>query len=290
MIGIVRTSASFRSNLGYCLRDKLTPAGEVEYKQRAEILRFNQCYGNRQELVEQFREVMQLNRNVCKPYLHVVLGIGPEDQLTKSQWADISDGCAKALHFEDHQYVAILHKDTNHEHMHMLVNRIGFEGEVVEDHFKLREISVYCRQTEKDYQLRELAGPRRYQTEAQRQEERTDQRVLTLKAAIGTALETACTYPDFEQVMQRQGYKLYRNERGIAFQEKLITHPGSEAGYPWKKIESVLAENERQRLEQEQQQVQQQKQAQELRQEQEQQQELRQEQELHRGQRLRIHM
>jgi MobA/VirD2-like, nuclease domain len=224
---------------------------KVEYKQRAEIVRFNECYGTRQELMQQFGEVMKLNQNVCEPYLHVVMGLPPRDRLTNSQWSEVAKGCAKALDFEDHQYVAIVHKDTSHQHMHLLVNRIGFEGEVVEDHYMLPRICAYCRRTEKEYELMQLKGPRRYQTEEQRREESQDQRVRHLKQSIEHALGKAYDYPAFQEEMAHQGYRIYRNEKGIAFyKEKLITHTGSEAGYPWKKIAQQLEENEQLRQEQ----------------------------------------
>lgn len=57
--------------------------------------------------------------------------------------------------------------------------------------------------------------------------------------------------------MRGHGYKVYRNERGIAFLgEKMVCHRGCEAGYPWKRIEHILQENAalelRQKQEQEQ--------------------------------------
>ncbi len=258
MIGIVKKSSSLRSSLDYCLKDKLTPAREgeerkVAYKQRAEIIRFNQCYGSQRELVQQFREVVQLNQNVCEPYLNVTLGLPPQDRLSNSQWADVSAGCARALGFEDHQYLAILHKDTDHQHVHILANRIDFEGKINNDLYLFAEIHQFCRQTEWDYQLTQSLGPRCYQTQEQRQQERQDPRVIHLKQSIGGALETACSFPAFEEQMQQRGYKIYRNENGIAFySEKLITLRGYEADYPWKKIESILEQNEILRLEQEQ--------------------------------------
>jgi hypothetical protein len=250
MIGIVRTSSSFRTTLRYCLEDKLTPAREgeerkVAYKQRAEIVLSHACYGNRQELAQQFAEVVKLNQNVCKPYLHIVLGLPPQDRLRNSQWSDVAKGCARAMDFEAHQYIAIVHRDTSHQHMHLLVNRIGFEGKVVKDRFLLPRISDYCRQTERKYELMRLPGPRRYQTQEQRQQESQDHRVQHLKRSIEHALRTACDYPDFHDRMEQQGYRIYRSDKGIAFyKEKLITHTGSEAGYPWKKIALRLEENE----------------------------------------------
>lgn len=249
MIGHQHTSRYFRQNLGYCLKDKLTPEidGEqrqIAYRHRAEIIYFNQCYGSRPELVRQFREVTELNRNICDPYLNIVLGLPPQDRLTNSQWADISVECSKALGFEQHQYIAIRHGDTSHEHVHLLVNRIGFEGDVVKDRYLLPRISQFCRQTEVNYGLTQLLGPRRYLTEEQRQAPRQDERLLRLREAIALSLRTACTIPAFEEDMRAHGYKVYRNEQGIAFhEEKMVIHRGSTAGYPWKKIEHILGEN-----------------------------------------------
>jgi hypothetical protein len=254
MIGMVRNTASFGNDLDYCLKNKLTPAREVACKERAEIIHFNECYGTRSELVQQFREVMEQNRNVLKPCLHVVLGISPEDQLTKSQWVDIADGYAKALGFSNHQYVAIMHHDTDHEHVHLLLNRIGFEGEVVRDRNFFSLSHQFCRSMEKEYHLKQLEGPRRYQTKEQRQEERKDERVVRLREDLSRTLKTACDYTEFEEGMKQEGYKVYKSDRGIAFYHDIVLR-GGDAGYPWKKIESVLGENKARRLEQVQEQV-----------------------------------
>lgn len=262
MIGIVRTGRLFRQDLRYCLQDRLTPASEekerqIIHKQRAEIIHFNQCYGTRPELVKQFREVIQMNHNIREPYLHVVLGLPPQDRLTNSQWADISVECSKALGFAQHQFVAIRHRDTAHQHVHLLVNRIGFEGDVVKDRFLLPRICQFCRQTEVNYGLTRLLGPRRYQTEEQRQTPRQDERLLRLQEAIGTSLKTACSISDFEEDMLRRGYTVYRNERGIAFhEERMVIHRGCETGYPWKKIAHILEENAANELRQGQEQAQ----------------------------------
>ncbi|HXB95546.1 MAG TPA: relaxase/mobilization nuclease domain-containing protein [Puia sp.] len=215
-------------------------------------------------MVRQFREVMQTNHNICKPYLHVVLGLPPQDRLTNSQWADVSIECSKALGFEQHQFVAILHRDTAQQHVHLLVNRIGFEGDVVKDRYLLPRISQFCRQTEIDYGLTRMPGPRRYQTEEQRKTPRQDERLHRLELAIGTALKTVCSISAFDEEMRKQGYTVYRNDHGVAFhEERMVIIRGSEAGYPWKRIQQEIAEREKLRQESERQEL---KQEEELRQ------------------------
>lgn len=248
-MGIKHTIRSFRHDINYCLKDKLTQAtGTVErqiaYRQRAEIIHFNQCYGTKPELVRQFREVTELNHNICEPYLHIVLSLPPQDHLSNSQWADVSVECSKALGFERNQYIAIRHRDRPHEHIHILANRINFQGDVVQDRYLLRKINNFCLQAEIDHGLTRTEGMRCFLPKELRDTPRYGERLHRLQETITTSLATASTISSFQEDMRAQGYKVYRNERGIAFhEEKGVIYRGYETGYPWKKIEHILGEN-----------------------------------------------
>jgi len=52
MIGKVTTGKSFSGCLMYCLNDKVQHETGLVIKDRAEILMFNQCYGNQKELIQ----------------------------------------------------------------------------------------------------------------------------------------------------------------------------------------------------------------------------------------------
>ena len=41
--------------------------------------------------------------------------------------------CAKDMGFENNQYVAIYHKDTNYQHLHIIANKIGLDKRAVSD-------------------------------------------------------------------------------------------------------------------------------------------------------------
>ncbi len=78
MIGKITIGKSFKGCLLYCLNDKLPKqAKEQIMKDRAEILLFNQCYGNQKDLISQFNEVRQLNPKLSKPVLHITLSLVP---------------------------------------------------------------------------------------------------------------------------------------------------------------------------------------------------------------------
>lgn len=127
-MGHIGFASSFGGALGYCLQDKeigeerkqeLVKEDRRQTRNRAEILYYHQCYGNIAQLTRQFREVQKQNLNVIKPAFHLSLSLPPEDRISKSRFVDIAQDCAKALDFERHQYIVILHKDTMHPHVHV---------------------------------------------------------------------------------------------------------------------------------------------------------------------------
>jgi hypothetical protein len=100
-----------------------------------------------------------LNRKLSKPVLHVTLSLSPGENLSKDKLMEMSEHCAKDLGFENNQYIAIAHCDTNHQHLHIIANRIGFDKQTVSDsnkglvyfqcliylHCSIMETFYYCR-------------------------------------------------------------------------------------------------------------------------------------------------
>ena len=102
-------------------------------KERADVLMYNRCYGNDKELISQFNEVRQLNPKLSSPVLHITLSLAPGEKLGKDKLMGIVEDCAKEMGFENNQFVAISHRDTNHQHLHIVANRIGFDKRTVSD-------------------------------------------------------------------------------------------------------------------------------------------------------------
>ncbi len=154
MIGKITVGKSFRGCIAYCLNDKIQKQDqEPVMKDKSEVLMFNKCFGNEKELVQQFNEVRQLNTNVSKPVLHITLSLSlGEVFLGKDKLMEMSEHCAKEFGFENNQYIAISHRDTNHQHLHIVANRIGFNKRTVSDSNSYQKIANYCRKMEQKYE------------------------------------------------------------------------------------------------------------------------------------------
>jgi hypothetical protein len=250
MIGKPITGASFHDCLEYCLEDKLGLSDEIKLKKslsenvqhinRAEILDYNNCFGSLKDLTRQMVNVSKLNRRVEKPVFHFTLRPAEGDILTKEQFADIGHQCAREFGLENNQYVIILHKDTKQPHIHIVANRVNFDGKVVSDSYSARRMQAFCRKIEQEFYLKQVLSARPFLPKEQRQLPRHDTRKEKLKTDIQHTLEKVNTYQQFEEKMKSLGYAVLKG-RGICFiDDKKVRIKGSEVGFPLAKIERVF--------------------------------------------------
>jgi hypothetical protein len=244
MIGKITIGKSFKGCIAYCLNDKIKEQNKGAITNRAEVLLYNKCCGNEKELVQQFNEVRQLNLKLSKPVLHITLSLAPGENFSKDKLMEMSEHCAKDLGFENNQYIAISHRDTNHQHLHIVANRIGFDKRTVSDSNNFQKMAKYCRKMELKYELQQVLSPRRYLSKEQRNIPRFDQRKELLRNNIQQALKECRNLHQFEVAMNKRGYKIIKG-RGISFaDEKKVTVKGSEVNYSLATIEKIVAQQQ----------------------------------------------
>ncbi|RYZ25149.1 MAG: relaxase [Chitinophagaceae bacterium] len=247
MIGKVIIGKSFRGCLAYCLTDKkILQQGRVEElkKGRVQLLDHNQCCGKAKELSTQFEEVRRLNPRQSRPVFHITLSMAPGEHLGRSDLLNLVEACAKHMGFENNQYVAVEHLDTKHQHLHIVANRVGYDGRVVSDSNSYQRIAGFCRRMEKELGLQQVLSPKKFLPKQLRNLPRNDARKKVLREHLKKQLLSAPAYPAFQRAMNGLGYRVEKG-RGIAFiDEKGVRIKGSEVGYPLARIERVLSQKQ----------------------------------------------
>jgi len=255
MIGKISIGKSFGGCLRYCLEDKVELSQEqknalgkqdgLQYQNRAEVLEYNMCFGNKKELVSQFNDVRALRPQLSQPVMHISLSLDPEDQFTKEKLRQIGQDFAREFGFENNQYLIIYHKDTKHPHLHIVANRVGFDGSRVSDSNSYRKVAELCRKLEIKHELKQVLSPQRFlsheQKMARKPETRIDQRKERLKNNIRECLLNASSLQDFTHKMKQLGVEVVKS-RGISFiDDKKMYVKGSELGYSLSTIEKILS-------------------------------------------------
>ena len=250
MIGHVSTGKSFFHCISYCLEDKqdLTAAQKIakslqdglQHTNRAEVLDYNKCFGDKYELAEQFKDVRKLSKRVEQPVLHLSVRFAPGESLDRNQLTEIGREMAKDFGVGDNQYITLFHKDTNEQHIHLVANRVGYDGKAANTSNNFLTMDRLCRRLEKKYKLKEVLSARRFLSKEQRLIPRHDIRKEKLKNDIQQTLKTVKHYDEFERQLEALGYKIIKG-RGISFiDDKKVKIKGSEVGFSLATIEKVL--------------------------------------------------
>lgn len=255
MIGKITTGKSFRGCMSYLHEGRLQETEELQKqemeKKQAEVIYYNQCFGNKKELIRQFVEVAQLNPNVSKPVFHASISFDLADsgKLSTQDKIDIAQELAKEFDFANKQYVVITHADTDHEHMHIVANRIGLEGPTASDSNSYRRVAEYCRRMEQAYKLTKVLSPNKFLKSEQRlaQSQRVDQRKERLKEHLFKAVKQCKSVKEVKHFMEQKGYKVELG-RGIAFiDQQHVRFKGSQVGYSLADIEKKIRQEQTQR-------------------------------------------
>jgi hypothetical protein len=247
MIGKISTGKSFRGCLNYLHEGRLQQSKalqEIEQeKKQAQVICYNQCFGNKKELIQQFNEVRYLNPKLSKPVLHASLSFAHSDQLSNQDKIDIGKQMAKDFGFENNQYVVIEHGDRQHQHLHIVANRVGYDAKTVSDSNNYKRMANFCRTMERKHQLEQVLSPRKFLSKEERILPRQDIRKEALKETIVKFLKQSTTMKEFQNKITAKGYEVELS-RGIAFTDaQAVRFKGSQVGYPLLKIEKQLAQN-----------------------------------------------
>lgn len=96
---------------------------------------------------------------VVKPVYHIALSFDPGDQVDRAMMERIADRVLQRLGLAEHQAVIVAHRDREHAHVHILVNRVHPQTGLAWERWKDQPlIQQVLREEERALGLREIAG------------------------------------------------------------------------------------------------------------------------------------
>jgi hypothetical protein len=89
------------------------------------------------EVTEEFKMIQEQNTRCHKNTLSFILSPTVEDgqKLDRERLGRIAELFLKDMRLKEHQAIAFVHRDKAHIHVHLYVNRIGFDGKAYKDNF-----------------------------------------------------------------------------------------------------------------------------------------------------------
>lgn len=161
MIGKCKAIAHGSTALDYIFR---------EGKLGSRLAFHNLCSREPKAIYEEMKVVSDYNTRCRNKFLRVEIGIAPKDEkrLPVSELMGITHLFAKRMRLDNHQWVAVTHKDTDNRHIHIIANRISLYGEVYDTTFVSNRAAKVAEEISREKSLtiaKEVKAERKHQKE-----------------------------------------------------------------------------------------------------------------------------
>lgn len=198
MIGIGRTTKGSVKAIAYASREE--KGRENEYA--TEISRYGLVGDTPEAIYKELMTVAELNHRVSKPFYNVVLSPLSENTLDwkLEDWEKLVDDFLSKKQLSENQHIAYLHQDTNTSHLHLIVNRIDFNG--------INKVNQRFIGIQTSNLANELAKDRGWLSVQDLTKEKNLQKVKLYGDVLKEALKESNSLGELEDQLQKKGYGL----------------------------------------------------------------------------------
>ena len=263
------SGSGFVGAIGYALQTT-KKKGPEELK--PVVLAQNNCFGTASELAGQMRLVADGRQRIQKPVTHLVFALPPGEKVTpaKAMTALESILADIGVRKDNNQYIVVQHRDKAHDHYHVVLNRVGLDGSLVQDKFLNNRLQVAASKVEqtldfaitpnrtfvyspgqengKNYIFQERLTPK-FQAVLTDHNPVIEDDKQKLQRILNQVMPTVKDILGLQAALQLQGIttktkEVKGNVVGISFKMPTdIQLKGSEVGFPMSKINTLLVEN-----------------------------------------------
>lgn len=134
---------------------------QIDNKKEAKIIDSDGVrLGSTDNTIASFEMQLALNPNVKNPVYHIALNFSKEDtdELSDEKMVEIAKEYMKKMEISNTQYIAVRHFDKEHPHLHLCINRVDNNGNIISDKYDLVRSAKICKELTKKYNLHFAKG------------------------------------------------------------------------------------------------------------------------------------
>jgi hypothetical protein len=231
----------------------------------AEVLDHSFVAVSEKSILKEIQLIKVLRPNLQKFFYHTSINFPPSEDLTNATMTQIGKDYLQESGFTQNQYIMFRHHDADHPHLHILVNRINYDGKVLSDSNDFARCEKILRDLEKKYNLTEVISSKQASERAITKDElemmkrtNTPSHKMTLQVLIKDTINSnkKLTCSEFIQALEKKGIHILFNQAstgfvsGISYSYEGMIITGAKLGndYKWASIKnSINYEQERDR-------------------------------------------
>src|SRR5258706_8977553 len=223
----------------------------------AEVLDHSFARVSESSIMKEVQFVRMQRPNLQKYFYHISINFPPTEDLPNDLMTRIGRDYLEANGFTQHQFIMFRHYDADHPHLHILVNRIGYDGKVLSDSNDFQRSENILRELEARYSLNKVTPRKEAKIRAITKNEREmmkrtkeSSQKLRLQRIIKSVLKDkpGMTTGEFIRVLESKGVRVLFNQAttgfvsGISYDYKGFPIKGAKLGndFKWSSIKNTI--------------------------------------------------
>ncbi len=206
-----------------------------------------------ESVIHSFVTQSKLNPIITRPVAHISLDFSAQDKdkLTDQFMVGVAQEYMKKMGYDNTQYIIAQHHDTDHPHVHLVINRINNEGKRITDqNEKLRNTKV-CMELTKKYGLYIASGKENVKEHRLKEPDKTRYEIYH---ALLSSVPKCRNWNELKSMLQKSGITAefkYNGDtdkiQGIRFDKNGYGFNGSKIDrqFSFSKIDYQLRQNDR---------------------------------------------
>ena len=182
--------------------------GVINYvldKNKAEFLCSNGVrLKDKESIIQSFITQSKANPNIKKPVAHISLDFSVQDKelLTNKAMIGIAMEYLNKMGYKNTQFLIVRHKDTDHPHIHLVINRIDNDGKRISDKNEKFRSTKVCMELTKKYGLYIASGKENVKRHRLKEPDKTKYEIYD---AIKATLPKCRNWQELMAELKRQG-------------------------------------------------------------------------------------
>lgn len=203
MIAKIVQGLGFRGVIGYVLE-----------KEKASLLYAEGVrLKDKESIVKSFIAQQKLNPKISKPVAHISLDFSVQDKhrLTDQFMAGMAQEYMGKMGYQNTQYIIVRHHDTDHPHIHVVINRIDNNGKRISDQNERLRNTRVCLELTKKYGLYIASGKENVKEHRLKEPDKTKYEIYH---ALKSAISNCRNWKELKSVLLQSGITIEFRRNG----------------------------------------------------------------------------
>ena len=207
---------------------------------------------DKESIIRSFETQARLG-NIAKPVAHISLDFSAQDRekLTNQKMIEIADEYMKKMGYGNTQVLIVRHTDRDHPHIHLIMNRIDFNGKRISDQNERFRSTALCKEITLKHGLYVSSGKENVKREQLREPDATKYRIYD---ALVKHVPQSKSWQELRSRLKTEGIELGFKTKGstdqiegIRFTMNNLSFNGSKVDrqFSYSKIDYALRQNNR---------------------------------------------